>query len=154
MFHATICAIESEKVALAEAKSIIKSLLEKLQQRRDNDFATRKEQSLLKVLTEDGLITEKNYGNYKNEFYNTCIKYIQEWFPDTLTFETLSWILLKNPEASLSWKSVQKSVRTIEEVCPNTKLNETELFNEVTILKKAITEKEESTTKSITTVLE
>jgi hypothetical protein len=68
MLHATICAIESEKVTLAEAKSIIESLLEKLQQRRDNDFKTRKEQSLLKVLIEDGLVTEKNYGNYKMNF--------------------------------------------------------------------------------------
>lgn len=148
MFHATICAIEGEKVTLAEAKSITESLLEKLQQRRDNDFATRKEQSLLKALIEDGLITEKNYGNYKNEFYNTCIEYIEEWSSDTLTFESLSWILLKNPEASLSWKSVQKSVTTIEEVCPNTKINETELFDEVMILKKAITEKEEIKAKS------
>jgi hypothetical protein len=57
-------------------------------------------------LTEDGLITEKNYGNYKNEFYNICIEYIQEWSSDTLTSESLSWILFKNPEASLSWKSV------------------------------------------------
>jgi YesN/AraC family two-component response regulator len=121
MFRATICAIEGEKVTLAEAKSIIESLLEKLQQRRDNDFATRKEQSLLKVLIEDGFFTEKNYDNYKNEFYNTCIEYIQEWFSDTLTFESLSSILLKNPEASLSLKSVT----TIEDVCPNTKINET-----------------------------
>jgi hypothetical protein len=66
MFHATICAIEGEKVTLAEAKSIIESPLEKLQQRRDNDFATKKELSLRKVLIEDGFITEKNYGNYKN----------------------------------------------------------------------------------------
>jgi hypothetical protein len=36
---------------------------------------------------------------------------------------------------------MQKSVTTIEEVCPNTKINETELFDEVMILKKAITEK-------------
>jgi hypothetical protein len=100
MIHATICAIEGEKVTLAEAKSIIESLLEKLHQRRDNDFATRKGQSLLEVLIQDGLITEKNYGNYKNEFYNTCTEYIQEWFSDTLTFESLSWILMKNPEAS------------------------------------------------------
>jgi hypothetical protein len=108
MFHVTICANEGEKVTLTEAKSIIESLLEKLQHRRDNDFATRKEQSLLKVLIEDGLITEKNYGNYKTEFYNTCIEYIQEWSSDTLTFESLS-----------CWKSVT----TIEEVCPNTKIN-------------------------------
>jgi hypothetical protein len=148
MFHATIFAIEGEKVTLVEAKSIIESLLEKLQQRRGNDFATRKEQFLSKVLIEDGLITEKNYGNYKNEFYNTCIEYIQEWSSDTLTFESLSWILLKNPEASLSWKSVQKSVTTIEEVCPNTKINETELFDEVMILEKAITDKEEMKAKS------
>jgi hypothetical protein len=67
-----------------------------LKQRQDNDSATRKEQSLLKVLTEDGLITEKNYGNYKNEFYNICIEYIQEWSSGTLIFESLSWILLKN----------------------------------------------------------
>jgi hypothetical protein len=133
MFHATICATEGEKVTLAEAKSIIESLIEKLQQRRDNDFATRKEQSLLKLLIQDGLITEKNYGNYKNEFYNACIEYIQEWSSNNLTFDSLSWILLKNPEASLSWKSVQKSVTTIEEVCPNTKINETELFDEVMI---------------------
>jgi hypothetical protein len=59
MFHATICAIEGEKVTLAEAKSIIESFLEKLQQRRDNDFATRKEQSLPKVLIEDGLILRR-----------------------------------------------------------------------------------------------
>jgi hypothetical protein len=141
MCHATICAIKGEKVTLVEAKSIIESLLEKLQQRRDNDFATRKEQFLLKVLLEDGLITEKNYGNYKNEFYNICIEYIQEWSSDTLTFESLSWILLKNPEASLSWKSVQKSVTAIEEVCPNTKINKTDLLDEVTILKKAIKDK-------------
>jgi hypothetical protein len=32
-----------------------------------------------------------------------------------------------------------KSVTTIEEVCPNTKINETELFEEVMISKKAIT---------------
>jgi hypothetical protein len=32
-FHATICTIEGEKVTLAEAKSIIESLLEKLQTR-------------------------------------------------------------------------------------------------------------------------
>jgi hypothetical protein len=87
-------------------------------------------------LIEDGFITEKNYGNYKSEFYNTCIEYIQEWSSDTLTFESLSWILLKNPEASLCWKSLQKSVTTVEEVCPNTKINVTELFDEVIILKK------------------
>jgi hypothetical protein len=97
MFHATICAIEGEKITLAETKSIIESLLQKLHQKRDNDFATRKEQSLLKILIEDGLITEKNYGHYKNEFYNACIEYIQQWSSDTLTFESLSWILLKNP---------------------------------------------------------
>jgi hypothetical protein len=68
MFHATICAMEGEKVTLAEAKSIIEGLLKKLQQRRDNDFAIRKEQSLLKVLIEDGLITEKNYGITKMNF--------------------------------------------------------------------------------------
>jgi hypothetical protein len=79
MFHATVCEIEGKKVTLVEAKSIIESLLEKLQQRRGNDFATRKEQSFPKVLIEDGLITEKNFGNCKNEFYNTCIEYIQEW---------------------------------------------------------------------------
>jgi hypothetical protein len=33
MFHATICAIQGEKVTLAEAKSIIESLIENLQQR-------------------------------------------------------------------------------------------------------------------------
>jgi hypothetical protein len=126
MFHATICATEGEKVTLAEAKSIIESLLEKLQQRQDNDFAT------------------KNYGNYKKEFYNTCIECIQDWSSDTLTFESLSWILLNNPEASLSWKSVT----IIEEVCPNTKINETELFDEVMILKKALTEKEDIKAKS------
>jgi hypothetical protein len=31
VFHATMCAIEGEKVTLAEVKSIIESLLEKLQ---------------------------------------------------------------------------------------------------------------------------
>jgi hypothetical protein len=36
---------------------------------------------------------------------------------------------------------VQKSVTTIEEVCPNIKINETGLFDEVMILEKAITEK-------------
>jgi hypothetical protein len=120
MFHATICATEGEKVTLAEAKSINESLLDKLQQRRDNDFATRKEQSLLKVLIEDGLITEKNY---KNEFYNICIEYVQEWSSDTLTFESLSWTLLKNPEASLSWKSVQKIATTTAQTEKSMKLN-------------------------------
>jgi hypothetical protein len=43
---------------------------------------------------------------------------------------------------------VQKSVTTIEEVCPNTKINETELFDEARVLKKAITEKEEIKAKS------
>jgi hypothetical protein len=36
-------------------------------------------------------------------------------------------------ESSLSWKSVQTRVTTIEEVCPNTKINATELFDEVMI---------------------
>jgi hypothetical protein len=72
------------------------------------------------------------------------MEYIQEWSSDTVSFESLSWILLKNPEVSLSWKSVT----TIEEVCPNTKINETKLFEEVMILKKAITEKEEIKAKS------
>jgi hypothetical protein len=43
---------------------------------------------------------------------------------------------------------VQKSVTTIQEVCPNTKINETELFDGVMILKKVITEKEEIKAKS------
>jgi hypothetical protein len=57
-----------------------------------------------------------------NEFYNICTEYIQEWSSDTLTFECLSWILLKNPLASLSWKGVQKSVTTIEESAQTQKL--------------------------------
>jgi hypothetical protein len=43
---------------------------------------------------------------------------------------------------------VQKSVRTIEEACPSTKINETELFDEMMIFKKAITEIEEIKAKS------
>jgi hypothetical protein len=55
---------------------------------------------------------------------------------------------LKNPEATFGWKSVQKSATTIEEVCPNTKINETERFDEVMVLKKAIAENEEIKAKS------
>jgi hypothetical protein len=54
-------------------------------------------------------------------------------------------------EESRSQSQLEKyaeRVTTIEEVCPNTKINETELFDEVMILKKAITEKEEIQTKS------
>jgi hypothetical protein len=51
---------------------------------------------------------------------------------------------IEESEASLSWKSIT----TIEEVCPNINIDETELFDEVMILKKAITEKEEIKAKS------
>lgn len=48
-------------------------------------------------------------------------------------------ILLKRPEASLCGKCVT----IIKKVCPHAKINETELFEEVMILKEAFTEKEE-----------
>lgn len=74
---------------------------------------------------------------YKNLFYSTCLEYIDQWVRPTLSqFNDISWITLKNIQEQFKWDNMIRSISLIKSIVPDLNLDETKLFDEMTLLKK------------------
>ncbi|CAI6370838.1 unnamed protein product [Macrosiphum euphorbiae] len=139
LFSSVIRSIEGNDISVVEVKIQVDYLKECLIGRQEGNFITSKEKTLLNNLRDEGLITEIQFRNYKNIFYSTCLKYIDQWVRPTLNqFDGISWITLKNIQEHFNWDNMIKSITLIKSIVPDRpdlNLYEAKLFDEMTLLK-------------------
>jgi hypothetical protein len=100
----------------------------------------------LQELEKDGHITIEKLNNYAEDFYDTCIEYIQEWrLPFLMPLQPMDWIRLKG---KVTWWSVQVNCAFMKVVVPDLSLNEDDLFDEFLYIQKYFESKMEVLLKS------
>jgi hypothetical protein len=124
-------------ISVIEVKLLVDYLKDISIGRQEGNFITSKEKTLFDQLKNEGCITEIQYRKYKNLFYSTCLKYIDQWVRPTLSqFNGISWITLKNIQEHFNWDNMIRSISLIKSILPDLDLDETKLFDEMTLLKK------------------
>jgi hypothetical protein len=94
-------------------------------------------------------MTEYEYLQTVNLFYDTVIEYLEKWAYPFESLRPFKWVQLKTPDSI--WRLVQDSLKSVAEVDKNilTIINEEELFDEVSYVKDVIKNKsDEWKTKS------
>lgn len=140
IFTSTIKEIEGENICGNEVLDELKSLCEKVKNRKEEHFKTLKVKSLLMELEEEGVISEKQYEDISNNFYDTFTEYLEKWSGPMKLLEPFQWIQLKTAP---TWKEVQDSLQCISNIDKKflSTVIEEELFDEVNHVKNVFDKK-------------
>jgi hypothetical protein len=92
-------------------------LVDTFNRRKEENFQTTQITALISELESEWLMTESEYLQTVNLFYDTFIEYLEKW---AYLFESLhpfKWVQLKTPDSL--WRSVQDSLKSVAEVDKN-----------------------------------
>lgn len=129
-FNDTIKKMEKEKNSAVQSALYLATLQEKLLERKTALFMGLKVKNIVMNFQERHLVEVFRQGVLS--FYDCCISYLQTWGSTFCEVKCLSWTLLEHiPE----WDEVESSLRYVSSKLPQTDINETELFDEVTFVK-------------------
>lgn len=135
LFNDTIKKMEKENSAVHSAL-YLSTLQEKLLERKTALFMGLKVKNIVMNFQERHQVEVFRQGVLS--FYDCCISYLQEWGSTFCEVKCLSGTLLEHiPE----WDEVESSLRYVSSKLPQTDINETELFDEVTSVKTYTSEK-------------
>lgn len=111
-----------------------------MKNRKEEHFKTLKVKSLLMELEEEGVISEKQYEDISNNFYDTFTEYLEKWSGPMKLLEPFQWIQLKTAP---TWKEVQDSLQCISNIDKKflSTVIEEELFDEVNHVKNVFDKK-------------
>ncbi|KAJ1162301.1 hypothetical protein NDU88_002769 [Pleurodeles waltl] len=133
LFSDTIKEMEKQNASVIDIARQITQLIGKLKERRDACFMGLKVKELLKSLKEQGLLPKPKVCNSLCAFYNSSIDYLEEWGAYFADLNTFSWILLNTV---LVWDNVEMSLLFVKSVSSTLQINEMELFDEITWVRK------------------
>lgn len=94
IFHNAILKIEGQEVSMIETSNIYSDLKTKLVERKTNVFLPLQVRQNLKRLEEEGLLNSAIFKEKVVKFYETCIKYLDEWEGSLRHAEKFNWVLL------------------------------------------------------------
>ncbi|KAF2889222.1 hypothetical protein ILUMI_16951 [Ignelater luminosus] len=120
-----------------EVAKAINNLISKLEARLDQTFIPLIIRNDLTKLTEEGEINKEWFYSHVVQFYKNCFDYLRLWssqFPD---IGCLEWTDLNQ---CVEWENVQKTLEFISEHFTANDINESALFDEVTLIKNYATE--------------
>lgn len=129
IFSDTIKMLEGQDRCAVESAAILKSFEAKLTARSDDNFIPVLVRGLLRELEENGAMKKASFLKTSQSFFTTAVNYLQAWGKHTDDLKDLHCLLLKRQPQR---EEIQKAAATLQEKCPNVKINEDELFDEVT----------------------
>ena len=71
--------IEGENISRVEVSNYLNELKENLQKKKENSFLPLVVKGKAKQLEQDGLINLTDMKTIINEFYGTCVEYLDQW---------------------------------------------------------------------------
>ena len=80
----------------------------------------------------------ENVKSAVKSFYGTSVEYLDQWTKIFDEVKFFDWVLLQSN--SLCWSQVQEAVNFIQEIRPDLEIDDNELFDEVTCVKKFLTD--------------
>ncbi|XP_053277202.1 uncharacterized protein LOC128438617 isoform X2 [Pleuronectes platessa] len=131
IFSETIKKLEGQDRCAVESAAILREVEIKLTARRDDSFIPVLARGLLGELVENAAITRENFLNTTQSFFTMAVNYLQAWGKHTDNLNDLHCLLLKNKPLR---EEIQKATATLQEKCPNVKIKEDDLFDEVSAL--------------------
>lgn len=85
----------------------------------------------LKLLIEEGAITEGYFKSYVNNFYKTIVDYLAKYTKQYLDFKKFDWTKLAT--VPIEWKDVEASIQYFTEKTKR-QINENDAFDEICLL--------------------
>ena len=139
LFNATILKMERSVSTAVEVCSDLAELKEKLQNRKTNKFLSIKVKQLLSVVKASGCITDDDFWQIAQSFYQTALEYFGMWEISYAPFRLFSWVCLRGP---LSWGMVEKSLEELIKMLMPTGhgIDDNALFDEVTCVCSFVTQ--------------
>ena len=135
IFSETIKKLEGQDRCAVESAAILREVEVKLTARRDDSFIPVLARGLLGELVENAAITRENVLNTTQSFFTTAVNYLQAWRKHTDNLNDLHCLLLKKKPLR---EEIQKATATLQEKCPNVKIKEDDLFDEVSALQELL----------------
>jgi hypothetical protein len=107
-FCKTIKKVENKNVSASEVAEELDLLVDTISRRKHENFQTTQITTLISKLENEGLITESEYLQSLNLFYDTFIEYLEKWACPFETLHPFKWVQLKTPPHRI-WRSVVKT---------------------------------------------
>ncbi|KAF2900321.1 hypothetical protein ILUMI_05867 [Ignelater luminosus] len=132
LFSSTIKMIENDKCTVTEVYKAINNLISKLEARLDQTFIPLIIRNDLTKLTEEGEINKEWFYSHVVQFYKNCLDYLRLWSSQFSDIGCLEWTDLNQ---CVEWENVQKTLEFISEHFTANDIDESALFDEVTLIK-------------------
>ncbi|KAK0132613.1 hypothetical protein N1851_032481 [Merluccius polli] len=129
IFSETIKKLEGQDRCAVESAAILREVEVKLTARRDDSFIPVLARGLLGELVGNAVITRENFLKTAHSFFTTAVNYLQAWGMHT---DNLNDLHCKKPLR----EEIQNATATQQEKCPNVKIKEDDLFDEVSALQE------------------
>ncbi|KAF2883342.1 hypothetical protein ILUMI_22844 [Ignelater luminosus] len=142
--------IENDKCTVTEVAKAINNLISKLEARLNQTFIPLIIRNDLTKLTEEGEINKEWFYSHVVQFYKNCLDYLRLWSSQFSDIGCLEWTDLNQ---CVEWENVQKTLEFISEHFTANDIDESALFDEVTLIKNYATEqkiKERQEMKTLT----
>lgn len=135
IFQQGIKKIEGSTKSVMEVNDVLESTLTALTRRKEEQFLSFNVKSILKrgsIMQQD----EINFRTEVNDFYETCIQYLERWSVPFSTFSKFKWMLLKEIP---SWEQIEETICYFNE--KSIDINYTLLFDQLAPLVDFVSEK-------------
>jgi hypothetical protein len=117
-------------------KNEISKLLDKINCGKPKRFLKTAERDQLQELEKEGNITIEKFNKYAEDFYDTCIEYIQELCSSFLMLlQPMNWINLKG---KVTCTPFQVNYVFMQTMVPDLSLNEDDLFDKFSCVEKYV----------------
>lgn len=136
LFHDYITQIESQKICMTEVSLIINELKFKISQRKEEKFFPIAVKKIIIELSQKKVLDINEFKSTASQFYANCIEYLNQWDTAYQEVEILKWVLLRETPA---WEDVESSFVFIMDKRNELNINNTELFDELALVKRYTT---------------
>lgn len=134
IFHDAVLSAEGQNISAVEVASILADLREKFVERKNSLFLPMSVKSCLK--NNEEVLDKTSIVDAIQMFYETSVRYLNEWACHFQPLETLSWFNLRETPA---WESVINGVEVLSNTLKSVVIDDNKLFDEVNCLKKYVT---------------
>ncbi|KAL4156128.1 hypothetical protein QTP88_000163 [Uroleucon formosanum] len=140
-FHIAVLRIEGQNISAIEAAKVINELRANLEEKLSSIFLPYSVRRLLSDLQKKGEVQEDYVKSIAWDFYKTTTEYLQQWTSyNQSELQIFKWVDLRK---ILTWVEVQKSMDVLIEKGLIGSEQDTEVFDEFTLISSYVSDKVE-----------
>ncbi|KAL4091716.1 hypothetical protein QTP88_026364 [Uroleucon formosanum] len=140
-FHTAVLRIEGQNISAIEAAKVINELRANLEEKLSSIFLPYSVRRLLSDLQKKGEVQEDYVKSIAWDFYKTTTEYLQQWTSyNQSELQIFKWVDLRK---ILTWVEVQKSMDVLIEKGLIGSEQDTEVFDEFTLISSYVSDKVE-----------